>query len=137
MRVSKQATVAWGIVQLAVALGAQLMDRSVLDAGLAGAVVRVRPGARRVSRRRAHRRVGARAMLAGMVAGIVVLAWAWWTGACAWTWYAFLGSAVTGLTALAVCSAVTKGGGEDRTPFELLGCSSARVLLRAARLCER
>ena len=35
MRVSKQATVAWGVVQLAVALGAQYMNRSVLDAGLA------------------------------------------------------------------------------------------------------
>ncbi|HEX7283700.1 MAG TPA: sodium:solute symporter, partial [Vicinamibacterales bacterium] len=35
MRVSRQATIGWGIVQLLVALGAQLMDRSVLDAGLA------------------------------------------------------------------------------------------------------
>ncbi len=35
MRVSKLATVAWGIVQLGVAIGAQLMERSVLDAGLA------------------------------------------------------------------------------------------------------
>ena len=35
MRVSRQATVGWGIVQLGVALGAQWMDRSVLDAGLA------------------------------------------------------------------------------------------------------
>ena len=35
MRVSRQATIGWGIVQLGVALGAQWMDRSVLDAGLA------------------------------------------------------------------------------------------------------
>ncbi len=35
MRVSKLATVAWGVVQLGVAVGAQLMERSVLDAGLA------------------------------------------------------------------------------------------------------
>ena len=34
MRVSKLATVGWGIVQLGVALGAQFMARSVLDAGL-------------------------------------------------------------------------------------------------------
>ena len=32
---SRQATVGWGVVQLVVALGAQWMDRSVLDAGLA------------------------------------------------------------------------------------------------------
>src|SRR5687767_5658149 len=35
MRVSKQATVGWGIVQLLVAIGAQFMNRGVLDAGLA------------------------------------------------------------------------------------------------------
>ena len=34
MRISRQATIAWGAVQLAVALGAQWMDRSVLDAGV-------------------------------------------------------------------------------------------------------
>ena len=35
MRVSKRATIAWGVVQLAVAIGAQYMNQSVLDAGLA------------------------------------------------------------------------------------------------------
>ena len=54
MRVSKQATVAWGVVQLAVAIGAQFMNRSVLDAGPGGAVVRVRIGARRVPARHAR-----------------------------------------------------------------------------------
>ena len=38
-------------------------------------------------------------MLAGMAAGIVVMAVLWWTGAVAWTWYAFIGAAVTAGTA--------------------------------------
>ena len=44
MRISRQATIAWGAVQLAVALGAQWMDRSVLDAA-GGAVADERAGA--------------------------------------------------------------------------------------------
>jgi Na+/proline symporter len=35
MRVSKQWTVIWGVVQIGVAIAAQWMQRSVLDAGLA------------------------------------------------------------------------------------------------------
>jgi len=38
-------------------------------------------------------------MLAGMAAGIVVMAVLWWTGAVAWTWYAFIGAAVTAVVA--------------------------------------
>ena len=34
MRVSRRATIGWGVAQIAVALGAQWIDRSVLDAGL-------------------------------------------------------------------------------------------------------
>src|SRR4029078_686122 len=34
MRLSRYATIGWGIAQIAVALGAQWIDRSVLDAGL-------------------------------------------------------------------------------------------------------
>ena len=53
MRVSKQATVAWGVVQLAVAIGAQFMNRSVLECRSRGAVVRVGLGARRLPARHA------------------------------------------------------------------------------------
>jgi Na+/proline symporter len=45
--------------------------------------------------------VKTRAMLAGMVAGIVVVTVVWWTQATAWTWYAFVGVAVTSLGAVA------------------------------------
>jgi Na+/proline symporter len=35
MRLARQSTIGWGVVQIGVALAAQWMDRSVLDAGLA------------------------------------------------------------------------------------------------------
>jgi Na+/proline symporter len=95
MRVSKQATIAWGVAQLAVALGAQLMDRSVLDAGLAvlslasGAVLgafllgTLLPG------------VGERAAFIGMMSGLAVMTVVWaWTPV-AFTWYVFIGALTT------------------------------------------
>ena len=54
-------------------------------------------------------RVGARAMLAGMAGGVAVLAWVWWTGAAAWTWYAFIGSSVTFAAALAAVVRASRG----------------------------
>jgi Na+/proline symporter len=95
MRVSRQATVAWGIVQLGVAVGAQLMDRSVLDAGLAvlsfasGAVL----GAFLLGT--LIPRVRERDALVGMIAGLATMTvvWAWTT--VAFTWYVFIGAATT------------------------------------------
>src|SRR5687768_6403468 len=102
MRMSRRATVVWGVAQIAVALGAQWIDRSVLDAGLlvlsfaAGPVL----GAFLVGV--LSTRVGSTAMLAGMLAGTGAVSWAWLTGACAWTWYALLGAAVTAGVAAAL-----------------------------------
>jgi SSS family transporter len=100
MRVSHRVTIAWGLVQLAVALGAQWMDRSVLDAGLAVLSLTSGPvlGAFLVGV--LSRTVGPRAMLAGMTAGMAVIVWVWWSGTIAWTWHAFIGAAVTGAVAL-------------------------------------
>lgn len=95
MRVSKQATVAWGIVQLAVAIGAQFMNRSVLDAGLAvlsfasGAVLgafllgTLSPSIRE------------RDTFAGMVAGLIVMTLVWWATPIAFTWYVLIGAVTT------------------------------------------
>jgi SSS family solute:Na+ symporter len=100
MRVSKAATIFWGIAQIGVALGAQWI-RSVLDTGLAVLSLAAGPvlGAFLVGVLTV--RVGARAMVVGMAGGVTVLAWVWWTAATAWTWYAFIGSSVTFATALA------------------------------------
>jgi SSS family transporter len=102
MRVSKGATVVWGIVQLAVAIGAQWMNQSVLDAGLAvlsfasGAVLgafllgTLAPSIRE------------RDAFAGMIAGLVVMTGVWWTAAVAFTWYLAIGAVTTCVVAFAV-----------------------------------
>ena len=95
MRVSRQATAGWGIVQLGVALGAQWMDRSVLDAGLAvlgfssGAVL----GAFLLGT--LMPRVKERDALVGMVAGLVTMTIVWGVTTIAFTWYVFIGAATT------------------------------------------
>ncbi|HEX5216699.1 MAG TPA: sodium:solute symporter [Vicinamibacterales bacterium] len=100
MRIARRATVFWGLIQIAVALASQLMDRSVLDAGLAVLSLSSGPvlGAFLVGV--LTRGVDERAMLSGMIAGVAVLAVMWWTGAVAWTWYALVGAAVTAAVAL-------------------------------------
>ena len=105
MRVSKQATVAWGVVQLAVAIGAQFMNRSVLDAGLAvlsfasGAVLgafllgTLAPSIRE------------RDTFAGMIAGLMVMTAVWWATAIAFTWYVLIGAVTTCVVAFVSRSA--------------------------------
>jgi Na+/proline symporter len=100
MRVARGATIGWGVLQLAVAVGAQWMDRSVLDAGLAVLSLAAGPVLGAFLIGVLTRRVNETAMLAGMGAGILVLIALWWTAAVAWTWYAFIGAGVTAGTAL-------------------------------------
>lgn len=100
MRVSRRATIAWGIVQLAVAVAAQTMDRSVLDAGLAVLSLASGPVLGAFLIGVLDRRTTAGGMLVGIAAGTAALVWTWWTDAAAWTWYAFLGSSVTAAAAL-------------------------------------
>ena len=101
MRVARQSTIAWGVVQIAVALGAQWMDQSVLDAGLSVLSLASGPvlGAFLVGVFTTRVRSGA--MLTGMIAGVIVLVALRSTGAVAWTWYAFIGAATTATIALA------------------------------------
>ena len=84
---SKRITIFWGIVQLVVALGAQWLDQSVLDAGLSVLSLTTGPvlGAFLVGV--LTRRVGAAAMIGGMAVGALVLVSVWWTAAVGWTWY--------------------------------------------------
>lgn len=100
MMVARRATVAWGIVQLAVAVGCQWMDRSVLDAGLAVLSLSAGPVLGAFLIGVLTRRVGTKAMLAGMLVGTATLAWLWATDGVAWTWYAFIGAAVTAAVAV-------------------------------------
>jgi Na+/proline symporter len=95
MRVSRQATIGWGVVQLLVALGAQWMDRSVLDAGLAvlsfasGAVL----GAFLLGTLSSS--IRERETFAGMIAGLLVMIAVWWATPIAFTWYVLIGAVTT------------------------------------------
>lgn len=101
MRVSRAATIFWGVAQIGVALAAQGI-RSVLDNGLAVLSLAAGPvlGAFLIGVLTTG--VGTRAMMSGMIAGAAVLMVVWWTAATAWTWYAFIGSAVTIVVSLVV-----------------------------------
>jgi solute:Na+ symporter, SSS family len=95
MRVSRIWTVVWGIVQIVIAIAAQWMQRSVLDAGLAvlsyasGAVL----GAFLLGTQAPS--ITERDTFLGMLAGLAVMTvvWAWTTTA--FTWYIFIGAAST------------------------------------------
>jgi solute:Na+ symporter, SSS family len=102
MRLARQSTIGWGIVQIAVALAAQWMSRSVLDAGLAVLSLAAGPVLGAFLIGVLTTRVQTRSMLIGMLTGAAVLVFLWWNGTVAWTWYAFVGAAVTSLVALAV-----------------------------------
>ncbi len=87
-------------MQLGVALGAQYLDRSLLDSGLSVLSLTAGPvlGAFLVGV--LSTRVQSTAMLIGMAAGTIVVGWIWWTGAAGFTWFALTGAAVTSAVAL-------------------------------------
>ncbi len=95
MRVSKQATVGWGIVQLAVAIGAQLMERSVLDAGLAVLSFASGPVLGAFLLGTLSSKVTERDVFAGMLAGLVMVTTVWWGTTVAFTWYVLIGAVTT------------------------------------------
>lgn len=99
MRVSRRATIGWGIAQIVVALAARWVDRSVLDAGLLVLSFAAGPVLGAFLAGVFTRRIGTWAMVAGMAAGIFAVTWVWWTDAAAWTWYSAVGAAATTIVA--------------------------------------
>jgi len=95
MRVSRMWTIIWGVVQIAVAIGAQWMQRSVLDAGLAvlswasGSVL----GAFLLGTLAPS--IDESATFIGMLAGLAVMTVVWGWTPTAFTWYVFIGAATT------------------------------------------
>ena len=96
MRAARTWTIVWGVVQVVVAIAVQHMQRTVLDAGLAvlswasgpvlGAflLATLSPG------------ITEKQALAGMTAGIIAMTIVWgWPLPIAFTWYVFIGAAVT------------------------------------------
>jgi Na+/proline symporter len=104
MRVSRTATILWGVAQIVVALVAQYVTRSVLDAGLSVLSLAAGPVLGAFLIGVLTRRVGPRAILVGMIAGTAIVGWAWWTGSVAWTWFAFLGAAATAAIAVVLAA---------------------------------
>jgi SSS family transporter len=100
MSVARTATIGWGVAQIAVALGAQWVTRSVLDSGLSVLSLAAGPVLGAFLTGVLTTRVRNGAMLGGMAAGAAVLAWIWFTDAYAFTWYALTGALVTGGVAL-------------------------------------
>jgi Na+/proline symporter len=99
MRVSRVATVGWGLVQVAVALTAQRMERSVLDVGLAVLSLTAGPVLGAFLLAVAAPGVRSGAVVAAIVSGLLALGVIWWTSAAAFTWYPFIGGVVTILVA--------------------------------------
>ncbi len=101
LRLSRRITIGWGVVQIGVALGAEFMDRSVLDAGLAvlslasGAVL----GAFILATSLPSVREGDAWI--GMIVGLITMLGVWGLTPVAFTWYAFIGASTTVATAWA------------------------------------
>jgi len=102
MRLSRHATIGWGIAQIAVALGAQWIDRSVLDAGLLVLSFAAGPVLGAFLTGVLIPRVRSTAMLWGMIGGIAVVTYIWSATTCAWTWYALVGAVCTSGLAVAL-----------------------------------
>jgi solute:Na+ symporter, SSS family len=99
MRVSRMWTVIWGVVQIGVAIAAQWMQRSVLDAGLAvlsyasGSVL----GAFLLGTLAPTISEGE--AFIGMLAGLMVMTVVWGGTTVAFTWYVFIGASTTVIVA--------------------------------------
>jgi SSS family solute:Na+ symporter len=95
MRVSRLATVIWGIVQLLVAIGAQYMKDSVLNAGLAVLSYASGPVLGAFLLGTLAPSVRERDAFAGMIAGLAVMTALWWSVPIAFSWYVLIGSLTT------------------------------------------
>jgi SSS family transporter len=96
---ARVATIAWGLVLLAIAIGAR-HSRSVLEAGLTigsiplGALLGV------FLLGVLTKKPGEMAAIAGVVAGLAVILWVHFYTPIAWTWYVMIGTIVTFVTGL-------------------------------------
>ncbi|HET9469263.1 MAG TPA: sodium:solute symporter [Vicinamibacterales bacterium] len=103
LRVSRRWTIVWGVVQILVAVAAQQMERTVLDAGLAVLSWASGPVLGAFLLATLSPRTSERHALIGMVAGLATMTVVWgWPLPIAFTWYVFIGAAVTVIVAHAV-----------------------------------
>ena len=86
---------AWGVVQLGVALAAQLMARSVLDAGLSVLSLGSGPVLGAFLLGTLSRTAVERDVFLGMLTGLVVMALVWAVTPIAFTWFVLIGAGTT------------------------------------------
>ena len=105
MRVSRMWTVVWGVAQIGVAIAAQWMQQSVLDAGLAVLSYAAGPVLGAFLLGTLARSIDEGATFGGMIVGLLMMTIVWqWTPA-AFTWYIFIGAATTVATAFLIQAA--------------------------------
>ena len=114
LRVSHWLTLAWGVVQIAVALFFMRRNRSALDQALSVAGLINGPVLGIFLVGTFLRRVSEPPALVGMAASIVVMLYVRFWTPIAWTWYVLLGSAVTFLVAWAASYAFAPAARERR-----------------------
>jgi solute:Na+ symporter, SSS family len=103
MRVSRTWTIIWGGVQILVAIAVQHMQRTVLDAGLAVLSWASGPVLGAFLLATLSGRITEGQAFSGMIAGLVAMTIVWgWPLPIAFTWYVFIGAAVTVIVAHAV-----------------------------------
>ena len=109
MRVSRTWTIIWGVVQILVAIAVQHMQRTVLDAGLAVLSWASGPVLGAFLLATLSPRITERQAFTGMIAGLVAMTIVWgWPLPIGFTWYVFIGAAVTVIVAHAVRIADTR-----------------------------
>jgi SSS family transporter len=94
LRLSKRLTIFWGIVQLFVALGAQWLAQSVLDAGLSVLSLTTGPVLGAFCLGVLTTRANGTGALAGITVSAVAMFAIWWKTPLAWTWYVAAGAAI-------------------------------------------
>jgi Na+/proline symporter len=96
LQVSRFWTIVWGVVQIGVAIGAQWMQRSVLEAGLAVLSWASGPVLGAFLLGTLSSGTTERQALTGMIAGLAAMTMVWgWALPVAFTWYVFIGAGVT------------------------------------------
>ena len=117
MRVSRTWTIVWGIVQIGVAIAAQWMQRSVLDAGLAVLSWASGPVLGAFLLGTLAPAINGRQAFAGMVAGLVTMTIVWgWPLPIAFSWYVFIGAATTVSVAMVMSWALTSSQAQAHLP---------------------
>ena len=100
LRVSRMWTIVWGVVQILVAIGVQHMQRTVLDAGLAVLSWASGPVLGAFLLATLSARITERQAFTGMIAGLIAMTLVWGLPLpIAFTWYVFVGAAVTVIVA--------------------------------------